>query len=76
MTEDNGTQFSCIIWIDRFTVGWIFLSLPQRGMVGRKWIAIVILINGDLNEESMVLDLFKGSKKQHEDLILNLHIRS
>ncbi len=59
------------LFVNDLTVMDFSYLCPERGMVGESWIVDVIL-NGDLNEESMVLDF--GHVKKDLKRLIDLHI--
>ena len=59
------------LFVNDLTVMDFSYLCPKRGMVGESWIVDVVL-NGDLNEESMVLDF--GHVKRDLKRLIDLHI--
>jgi len=59
------------LFVNDLTVMDFSYLCPERGMVGESWIVDVIL-NGDLNEESMVLDF--GRVKKDLKYLIDLYV--
>jgi 6-pyruvoyl-tetrahydropterin synthase len=59
------------LFVNDLTVMDFSYLCKKRGMVGESWIVDVVL-NGDLNEESMVLDF--GHVKRDLKRLIDLHI--